>query len=136
MDERTVGLDVPTRAAIVPAYENYVSYEPYIMPGPIVMVQLFNGMQNSPSMVYDREMGSMKTLLVSPLQRWHLLLCKLLAGTFVSLLQAYAFLLVAGLFGIHFHLAGLLLILPVLIVPGLMLATIGSCVSRSAPSTR
>ena len=55
------------------------------------MIQLFNGMQSSLSMVYDREMGSMKTMLVSPIPRWFLLISKLLAGVFVSILQVYAF---------------------------------------------
>ena len=59
------------------------------------MIQLFNGMQSSLSMVYDREMGNMRTLLVSPLPRWYLLSCKLIAGTAVSLLQVYAFLAIA-----------------------------------------
>ncbi len=53
--------------SIIPPYETYVLYEVYITPGLIGMIQLFNGMQSSLSMVYDREMGSMKTLLVSPL---------------------------------------------------------------------
>ena len=48
------------------------------------MIQLFNGMQSSLSMVYDREMGNMRTLLVSPLPRWFLLSCKLLAGVAVA----------------------------------------------------
>ena len=43
-----------------------VPYELYIAAGLIAMIQLFNGMQSSLSMVYDREMGSMRTLLVSP----------------------------------------------------------------------
>ncbi len=59
--------------SIIPPYETYVLYEVYIVPGLIGMVQLFNGMQSSLSMVYDREMGSMRTLLVSPLPRWYLL---------------------------------------------------------------
>ncbi|BCQ61057.1 hypothetical protein PBOI14_28070 [Pseudomonas sp. Boi14] len=33
------------------------------------MILLFNGMQGSLSMVYDREMGSMRVLLTSPLPR-------------------------------------------------------------------
>ena len=59
--------------AIIPPYETYILYEVYITPGLIGMIQLFNGMQSSLSMVYDREMGSMKTLLISPLPRWYLL---------------------------------------------------------------
>ena len=61
----------------------------------VAMIQLFNGMQSSLSMVYDREMGNMRTLLVSPLPRWYLLSSKLVAGTAVSLLQVYAFLAIA-----------------------------------------
>jgi ABC-2 type transport system permease protein len=70
------------------------------VPGLIGMIQLFNGMQSSLSMVYDREMGSMRVLLTSPLPRWYLLFCKLAAGAFVSVLQCYAFLIIAVLFGI------------------------------------
>src|SRR5262249_13997507 len=47
--------------SIIPPYETYVLYEEYITPGLMVMIQLFNGMQSSLSMVYDREMGNMRT---------------------------------------------------------------------------
>ncbi len=66
--------------SIIPPYETYVLYEVYITPGLMAMIQLFNGMQSSLSMVYDREMGGMRTLLVSPFPRWFLLSSKLLAG--------------------------------------------------------
>src|SRR5437868_8061316 len=81
--------------SIIPPYETYILYEVYIAPGLMAMIQLFNGMQSSLSMVYDREMGNMRTLLVSPFPRWCLLFSKLVAGTAVSLLQAYTFLLIA-----------------------------------------
>ncbi len=42
------------------------------------MILLFNGMQVPLSMVYDREMGSMRVLLTSPLPRTFLLCSKLL----------------------------------------------------------
>jgi ABC-2 type transport system permease protein len=72
--------------SIIPPYETYVLYEVYIAPGLIAMIQLFNGMQSSLTMVYDRETGGMRTLLVSPFPRWWLLTSKLLAGTLVSVL--------------------------------------------------
>ena len=37
----------------------------------------------------------MRLLLTAPLPRWYLLFCKLIGGTMLSTLQAYAFLLVA-----------------------------------------
>ena len=73
--------------SIIPPYQTYVLYEEYITPGLLGMIMLFNGMQSSLSMVYDREMGSMRLLLVSPLPRWFLLLCKLLSGVCVALLH-------------------------------------------------
>jgi ABC-2 type transport system permease protein len=115
--------------AIMPPYETYILYEVYIAPGLVGMIQLFNGMQSSLSMVYDREMGSMRTLLVSPLPRWFLLTCKLLAGTAVSVLQAYTFLLIAGFYGIEAPWEGYLWLLPALIVSGLMLGALGMLLS-------
>ena len=66
--------------SIIPPYETYILYEVYITPGLAVMIQLFNGMQSSLSMVYDREVGSMRVLLTSPFPRWFLLLGKLVGG--------------------------------------------------------
>jgi len=81
--------------SIIPPYESYVLYEEFITPGLIAMILLFNAMQSSLSMVYDRETGAMRTLLVSPFPRSFLLLSKLLGGVSVALLQVYAFLFVA-----------------------------------------
>ena len=65
-------------------YESYILYEEYIVPGLAAMIVLFNSMQSSLSMVYDREMGSMKVLLLSPVPRPFLLGSKLIANTLVS----------------------------------------------------
>ena len=81
--------------SIIPPYESYVLYEEFITPGLIGMILLFNAMQSSLSMVYDRETGAMRTLLVSPFPRSFLLLSKLIGGVSVALLQVYAFLFVA-----------------------------------------
>jgi ABC-2 type transport system permease protein len=111
--------------SIIPPYQTYITYEVYIIPGLIAMIQLFNGMQSSLSMVYDQEMGSMRVLLTTPLPRWWLLLSKLLAGVAVSIIQVYAFLAIALLFGIKIPLTGLLPILPALVLSGLMLGALG-----------
>ena len=115
--------------SIIPPYETYILYEVYITPGLIAMIQLFNGMQSSLSMVYDREMGNMRTLLVSPLPRWYLLSSKLIAGTAVSLLQVYAFLAIAYFWDIEPPPIGYLTVIPALILSGLMLGALGMLVS-------
>jgi ABC-2 type transport system permease protein len=93
------------------------------------MIQLFNGMQSSLSMVYDREMGSMKTLMISPFPRWFLLLSKLLAGVAVSVVQVYIFLGIALLWDVAPPPLGYLEILPALILAGLMLGALGLVLS-------
>ncbi len=115
--------------SIIPPYETYILYEVYIVPGLVGMIQLFNGMQSSLSLVYDREMGSMKVLLTSPLPRWYLLLCKLFAGCAVSILQVYAFLFAAYLLGIEMPAFGYLALAPTLIITGLMLGAVGMLLS-------
>ena len=115
--------------SIIPPYETYVPYEVYIAPGLIAMIQLFNGMQSSLSMVYDREMGSMKTLMVSPLPRWFLLLSKLLAGVAVSVVQAYMFLAIAWFWEIEPPPFGYFAVLPALVLSGLMLGALGLVLS-------
>jgi ABC-2 type transport system permease protein len=115
--------------SIIPPYETYIRYEVYVVPGLLGMVLLFNGMQSSLAMVYDREMGIMRLLLTAPLPRWYLLLCKLLAGTLLSVLQAYAFLAVAALFQVDIPWTGWLYALPALVLGGMMLGSAGLLLS-------
>ena len=115
--------------SIIPPYETYVLYEVYITPGLIAMIQLFNGMQSSLSMVYDRELGNMRTLLVSPFPRWFLLVSKLLAGVAVSVLQVYVFLAIAWLWEVEPPLTGYAALLPALVLSGLMLGALGMLLS-------
>lgn len=115
--------------SITPPYATYTTYEVYIVPGLCGMILLFNGMQSSLSMVYDREMGSMRLLLTCPLPRWWLLVCRLLAGTAISILQVYVFLALAALFGIRFAWAGYAAALPALVLAGLMLGALGLALS-------
>jgi ABC-2 type transport system permease protein len=115
--------------SIIPPYETYVLYEVYIAPGLVAMIQLFNGMQSSLTMVYDRETGGMRTLLVSPFPRWWLLTSKLLAGTLVSVLQAYVFLLIAWFWDIEAPAIGYLALLPALLLSGFMLGALGMLIS-------
>lgn len=117
--------------SIIPPYQTYITYETYIVPGLCGMIQLFNGMQTSLSLVYDREMGSMRLLMTSPLPRWWLLFGKLLAGTAISILQVYAFLLIAGLYGIDFAWTGYVFALPALLLSGLMLGALGLALSST-----
>lgn len=109
--------------AIVPPYETYVAYSVYMLPGLLGMVALFNGMQSSLSMVFDREMGVMRLLLTAPLPRGYLLAFKLLAGASLSVLQMVVFLVLAALLGTDLAWAA---------VPGLVLSMLLAAVMLAA----
>ena len=110
--------------SIIPPYKTYVTYQVYIVPGLLGIILLFHGMQSSLSMVYDREMGVMRLLLTAPLPRWVLLVCKLIAGTALSVITCYVFLAVCILFDVTFDVGGWLTVLPALVLSGLMLGSL------------
>jgi ABC-2 type transport system permease protein len=116
--------------AIIAPYDTYITYETYIVPGLACMILLFNGMQGSLAMVYDREMGSIRVLLTSPLPRAFLLASKLLATALISLLQVYAFLAIAWAYGVQPPAWGMLAALPALLLVALLLSAIGLLLSN------
>lgn len=118
---------------VLPPYPAPITYETYILPGLCCMILLFNGMQGSLSMVYDREMGSMKVLLMSPLPRSWLLFCKLAATALLSLAQVYAFVALSWLAGVETPLAGLVTALPALLLTAFLLGAIGLLLSSHIP---
>jgi ABC-2 type transport system permease protein len=117
--------------SIIPPYETYILYEEYIVPGLAAMILLFSGMQSSLSMVYDREMGSMRMLMVSPFPRWYLLLSKLIAGALVAIAQVYLFLAIAWFWDVQPPPMGYLLVFPALFLSSLMLGALGLLLSSA-----
>jgi len=108
---------------------SFGSLAEYMVPGLVGIVLLFNGVQSSLSLVYDREMGTMRLFLTAPLPRWYLLFCKLLAGTILSVVQAYAFLGLASLIGVRVPWSGWLWMLPAMFAAGFSLGSIGLLMS-------
>ena len=111
-----------------------INYFEYITPGLLGMVLLFSGMQSSLSMVYDREMGVMKILLTVPLPRWYMLISKLIAGTILSIIQAYCFLIIClPIVNIYTpfltSFTGWFLAFPFIVLFGLMLGSLGLLLS-------
>lgn len=117
----SVGFKTALGLAIIPPYETYITYETYIVPGLVGMVLLFNGMQSSLTMIFDREMGSMKILLTSYINRNYLLFCKMFATALVSTLQAITFLLVAKVYGVEISYIAIICTIPIIIISSIIL---------------
>lgn len=111
--------------SIIEPYSTYTPYQEYVLPGLCGIIVLFQCMQSALSMVYDREAGVMRVMLVSPLPRTFLLFAKILGATILSALQIYVFLGIAALFGYWMTVSGLIWILPAIFLTGMMLGSIG-----------
>jgi ABC-2 type transport system permease protein len=115
--------------SIIPPYETYILYEVYVVPGLAAMMLLFHGLQTSLSMVYDREMGSMRVLLTAPLPRWWLLAARLIANTISVIPIVYVFLVLARFWDVRPPALGYVAVLPALIMAGMMLGALGLLLS-------
>ena len=111
--------------SIIEPYQTYTPYQEYILPGLCGIIVLFQCMQSALSLVYDREAGVMRVMLVSPLPRSFLLFSKILGATILAGIQIYVFLGLAAIFGYYMPFSGLLMILPAIFISGIMLGSIG-----------
>ena len=119
---------MPDLGNVMP-FDPQLDYRLYMVPGLALMVCLFNGMQSSLAMVYDREMGVMRLLLTAPLPRSYLLACKLAGGAFLSVLQALAYMIIVVVWHIGLSPWQVLSALPALILGALMLSAFGLMLS-------
>jgi ABC-2 type transport system permease protein len=73
-----------------------VSFRTFIYPGVLAMSVLFTAMFSAASIVWDREFGFLREMLVAPVSRWALVLGKTLGGATVATFQGLIILALAG----------------------------------------
>lgn len=76
------------------------NYLQFLLPGIIGMTILFSSIFSTISVVWDREFGFLREMLVAPVSRLTIVFGKLLAGTLLSFFQAMLLLLVAPVIGL------------------------------------
>jgi ABC-2 type transport system permease protein len=76
------------------------SYLQFIFPGMIGMTILFASIFSSISIVWDREFGFMKEMLVAPISRLSIVVGKAISGTAISVAQAVIILVLIPFLGI------------------------------------
>ena len=76
-----------------------VNYLSYIAPGVIGMGLLFGSVFSGVSVIFDRQFGFMKEMLVAPVSRTSIILGKILGGAITATIQGIILLIVAGLMG-------------------------------------
>jgi ABC-2 type transport system permease protein len=73
-----------------------LSYRTFMYPGVLAMSVLFTAMFSAASIVWDREFGFLREMLVAPVSRWALVLGKCLGGATVATFQGIIILILAG----------------------------------------
>jgi ABC-2 type transport system permease protein len=77
-----------------------VTYTQFIFPGILGLTILFSAIFSSISIIWDKEFGFMKEILVAPVPRYSIVIGKALSGTVVSTLQAAVILMVFPIVGL------------------------------------
>ena len=91
--------------------EGGVSYLQFIFPGMIGMTILFASIFSAISIVWDREFGFLKEILVAPISRFSIVFGKAMAGTTISLVQALIMVAFIPVLGIHITLVQFFLLM-------------------------
>lgn len=105
------------------------TYTQYILPGVAALNIIFASMQSAIALVWDRDVGLMREILVSPAPMPSVALGKLLGGATVAVAQGTIVLLFAPLAGVALSVVQVVEALAVMFVMGILLVSIGTVIA-------
>ena len=121
---------------LLPPGMNYVQY---IAPGIIGMAILFTSVFSGISIIFDREFGFLKEILVAPVSRLSIVLGKALGGTTTAMIQGLIMFVLALFFGVSFSselgaVGGFLISMTFMFLIGLTFVSIGIAIASKVES--
>ena len=102
-----------------------VNFSKFIFPGIIGMTVLMASFTAGVSVVWDREFGFLREVLVAPISRVAVAVGKTLGGATIALIQGIVILLFAPIFGVTLPLGVVLKLLPVMFLVAFALSAMG-----------
>jgi len=111
-----------------------VDYMQFMYPGIIAMTVLMGSIMSGVSIVWDREFGFLKEILVSPLGRSGIMLGKATGAAAVAILQATIMLVLAPILGVSINLVMVLELILVILIVSISLAGMGLLVASRMQS--
>jgi ABC-2 type transport system permease protein len=114
--------------ASVPAIGG-TDYQHFVFAGAIAMAVLFGGMFQGVTIIWDREFGFLKEVLVAPISRVTIVLGKTFSGTAVTIVQGCLTLIFAPIVGLHPGPAALAALLAVIVLLSLGMTAMGVVVA-------
>jgi ABC-2 type transport system permease protein len=101
------------------------SYQTYIFPGIIGMTLLFTSVFSGISVIWDREFGFFKEIMVAPVSRTSIVIGKALGSGTSALIQGSILLPLSFLVGVHLSPMSYIILLPTMILISIGLVCIG-----------
>jgi len=111
-----------------------IPYTHFIFPGIIAMNLIFAAMQSTISIIWDREFGFLREILVAPIPRSSIVLGKALSGSTVAFIEGLFVLAFAPFIKIHFPLANLFLLLPLMFLIAFVCTSLGIVIAARMTS--
>ncbi|GAB4412590.1 MAG: ABC transporter permease [Thermodesulfovibrionales bacterium] len=102
-----------------------VSYMQFIFPGIIGMTILFSSIFSSISIIWDKEFGFMKEILVAPVSRVSIVIGKALSGTVISAIQAAIIFALFPFLGIRIGVLAVLEVITICVLLSFCLSSLG-----------
>ena len=102
-----------------------VAFTTFLFPGVMAISVLFTAAFAGISIVWDREFGFLREMLVAPVSTASILLGKALGGATVATLQCLVLLALAGLVGVPYDPLMLLAMIGLIFLMGLMITALG-----------
>ncbi len=102
-----------------------VNFIQFMYPGIIAMTVLTSSLFAGISVVWDREFGFLKEILVAPIGRTGIVLGKAIGATMVALLQALIMLVLAPFLGVSLSLGLVVQLIPIVVILSLGLSGLG-----------
>jgi len=111
-----------------------LTYVQFIFPGIIGMAVLFSSIFGAMSIVWDREFGFLKEVLVAPIDRSAVAIGKALGGATQAMIQGLVLLVLAPLIGIDLSLTMILALVPLTFVLAFALSALGVAIASRMKS--
>jgi ABC-2 type transport system permease protein len=102
-----------------------VDYLQFMYPGILAMTVLMTSIMSGISIVWDREFGFLKEVLVSPLSRSGVLIGKAVGAATIAIIQGAIMLVLAPIVNVPINLGTVLALLPLLLILSLSLSGLG-----------
>ena len=110
---------------------NYVAF---VFPGMIAMTVLFTSMFSAISVIWDREFGFLKGVLVAPIPHYAPIIGKALSGTVLSLVQGAIIMIFAPIVGVHLGLIVIVKSLAIMTLTAFAMTSVGLIIASRMTS--